>query len=105
MYTNAFCEYMYWCGTYEGGREGGREGRREGGKQRNCTPFDHCGPTSLSLPPSRPPCLVSQHYLRMSDGIFITIKGTLPRVSSGLFGGKAPVADLDAYDVRYLSYT
>ena len=41
----------------------------------------------------------------MSDGVFITIKGTLPRVSSGLFGGKAPVADLDAYDVRYLSYT
>jgi len=99
---------MYWCGKSKRGGEGGKEGQKEEKeKRRGEKPFNYCMLTLDSFP-SLPPCFppsVSQHYLRMSDGVFITIKGTLPRVSSGLFGGKAPVADLDAYDVRYLSYT
>lgn len=90
-----------------GGRDGGRKGKREDSREIVHHLIIARSLTSLPPPlfPFLPPSLVSQHHLRMSDGIFITIKGTLPRVSSGLFGGKAPVADVDAYDVRYLSYT
>lgn len=39
------------------------------------------------------------------DAVFIRIRGRLPRVASGIFEGPARAADLDAYDIRYLSFT
>lgn len=39
------------------------------------------------------------------DGVFLRIRGRLPRVASGVFDGPARAGDLDAYDIRYLSFT
>lgn len=51
---------------------------------------------------------VSQHYLNMTDphdAVFLRIQGRLPRVASGVLDGPAPAGDLDAYDIRYFSFT
>lgn len=40
-----------------------------------------------------------------TDAPFLRIKGRLPRVASGVFDGPARAAELDRYDIRYLSFT
>ena len=85
------------------------DGSGEGGEQDPSTPgLTAALPLSFPTRSCSDSCrywCVSQHYLNMTQGVFLKIKGTLPKISTGVFDGPARAADLDSYDMRYLSLT